>query len=133
MKSKVLKTFVKYDKINLFANCDILINTPIFALKIFFLNSIQYLMKKEKFEIRVLIENDRVYIEEYNVNQKVQVIVNKTIENLNITSEDRELRREDGTPISNLSLRIDETTIRDGETLRYFKKSSKPDRNKGFA
>jgi hypothetical protein len=61
------------------------------------------------------------------------VIINKTVENLNITSEDRELRREDGTPITNLTLRIDETTIRDGETLRFFKKASKPDRDKRFA
>ncbi len=90
-------------------------------------------MKKDKLQIRVLIENDRVYTEDYNPNQKLQVIVNKTLEHLNITADERELKREDGTPLTDLTLRIDETTIRDGETLRYFKKASKPDRDKGFA
>jgi hypothetical protein len=91
------------------------------------------LMKKEKIEIRVLIENDQLYSHEYNPNQKLQVIVNQTIEHFGITTENRELKREDGTPLTDLTLRIEETTIREGETLRYFKKASKPDRDKGFA
>lgn len=90
-------------------------------------------MKKDKIEIRVLIENDQLYSHEYNPNQKLQIIVNQTVEHFHINTQDRELRREDGTPLTDLSLRIDETTIREGETLRYFKKASKPDRDKGFA
>ncbi|GAA4334800.1 DUF2604 domain-containing protein [Flaviaesturariibacter amylovorans] len=90
-------------------------------------------MKKDKLEIKVLIEGDRVYTEEYNPNQKLQVIVNKTLEHLNITPGGRELKREDGTPLTDLNLMIDTTSIRNGETLRYFKKASKPDRDKGFA
>ncbi len=90
-------------------------------------------MKKDKIEIRVLIENDRVFTDEYNPNQKLQVIVDKAISHFSITAESRELKREDGTPLADLTLRIDETTIREGETLRFFKKASKPDRDKGFA
>jgi hypothetical protein len=90
-------------------------------------------MKKEKILIKVMIENNQVYSHEYNPNQKLQVIVNQTLEHFNITAEGRELKREDGTPLTDLTLRIDETTIREGETLRFFKKTSKPDRDKGFA
>jgi hypothetical protein len=90
-------------------------------------------MKKEKILIKVLIENDRIYSHEYNLNQKLQVVVNQTLEHLSITSDGRQLRREDGTPLNDLTLTIDEIEIRDGETLRYIKKSTKPDRDKGFA
>ena len=90
-------------------------------------------MKTEKLTIRVLIENDRIYSEEYNPNQKVQVIVNKTLANLKIDAEGRELRHEDGTPITDFNQTIEEAGIVNGETLRFFKKSSKPDRDKGFA
>jgi len=90
-------------------------------------------MKKEKIDIKVLIENDRVYSDEYNLNQKLQVIVNKTLEHLAITADGRELKREDGTPLLDLSRTIEEVGIRDGETLRFFKKAPKPDRDKGFA
>ncbi len=90
-------------------------------------------MKKEKLEIKVLIEGDKTYSEEYNYNQKIQVIVNKTLAHLGIDSEGRELRREDGTPILDWTKTIEDVGILDGETLRFFKKVQKPDRDKGFA
>lgn len=90
-------------------------------------------MKKDKITIRVLIENDRVFVEEYNTNQKIHVIVNKALANLKITADGRELRREDGTPITNFELTIEDVGIFDNETLRFMKKAPKPDRDKGFA
>ncbi|HYQ56885.1 MAG TPA: hypothetical protein VEP89_06000 [Draconibacterium sp.] len=89
--------------------------------------------EKAKLTIKVLIENDRIYSEEYNPNQKVQVIVNKTLADLKIDAEGRELRHEDGTPITDFNQTIAEAGIENEETLRFFKKSSKPDRDKGFA
>jgi hypothetical protein len=90
-------------------------------------------MKKEKLEIKVLIEGDKSFSDEYNIIQKIQVIVNKTLENLKIEAEGRELRREDGTPILDWKKTIDEIGIVNGECLRFFKKVQKPDRDKGFA
>ena len=90
-------------------------------------------MKKEKILIKVLIENDQLNAHEFNPNQKLLVLVNQTLEHFHITAENRELKREDGTPLTDLSRTIEEAGIRDGETLRYFKKASKPDRDKGFA
>ena len=90
-------------------------------------------MKVEKLTVKVLIENDRIYSEEYNPNQKVQVIVNKTLAHLKISADGRELRHDDGTPITDFNQTIKEAGIVNEETLRFFKKSSKPDRDKGFA
>jgi len=90
-------------------------------------------MKKEKFIIKVMIEGDQVFSDEFNLNQKVQVIVNKTEAHLKITAEGRELRHEDGQPISDFTKTIEETNIQDGENLKFFKKTVKPDRDKGFA
>lgn len=90
-------------------------------------------MKKEKILIKVLFENDQLYSHEYNPNQKLQVIVNQTLEHFHITADNRELKREDGTPLPDLTKTIEEVGIHEGETLRYFKKAPKPDRDKGFA
>ena len=90
-------------------------------------------MKKEKFTVKVMIEGDQIFSDEFNINQKVHVIVNKTEAHLNITAEGRELRHEDGQPISDFTKTIEETNIQDGENLKFFKKSVKPDRDKGFA
>lgn len=90
-------------------------------------------MKTGKLTIKVLVENDRIYSDEYNPNQKVQVIVNKTLAHLKIDAKGRELRHEDGTPITDFKQTIEEAGIVNEETLRFFKKSSKPDRDKGFA
>lgn len=83
--------------------------------------------------IKVLIENDKIFVNEYNSNQKVQVIVNKALVNLKIDAEGRDLRHEDGKPITDFTVTIEEANIQDGECLRFIKKSSKPDRDKGFA
>lgn len=90
-------------------------------------------MQEKRMTIKVLIENDQIFADEYNSNQKIQVIVNKTVAHLKIETQDRELRREDGTPILDFNLTIDEVHIVAGESLRFFKKSIKPDRDKGFA
>lgn len=90
-------------------------------------------MKKEKLTIKVLIENDQIFTDEFNLNQKVQVIVNKISADLKIDAEGRELRHEDGQPIEDLTKAIEDINIQDGECLRFFKKSTKPDRDKGFA
>lgn len=90
-------------------------------------------MKKEKMTIKVLIENDRIFTDEFNSNQKIQVIVNKTLANLKIDDEGRELRHEDGVPIIDFSKTIEDANIQDGECLRFVKKNPKPDRDKGFA
>ena len=90
-------------------------------------------MNKHKIIIKVLIENDNVFEDEFNLNQKIQVIVNKVKANLKIESEGRELRLEDGTPLLDWSKTIEEVGIQDGECLRFVKKSPKPDRDKGFA
>lgn len=92
-------------------------------------------MKPEKLLIKVMIEGDHIYPEDYVEKQKIQVIVNKSIDNLGISSEGRELRREDGTPIppEEWKKTIEELGIYAGECLRFIKKAPKPDRDKGFA
>lgn len=91
-------------------------------------------MSSDKLSLSVLIEDDQVFEEEYVSKQKLKVILNKAKAKLNIDLEDRTLRREDGTPLEDLTQTIEETGIRDGETLRLFKKvKDKPDRDKGFA
>ncbi|MDF2449444.1 MAG: putative ThiF family protein [Bacteroidota bacterium] len=87
----------------------------------------------KKLNISVMIEGDKIFTEEYNDNQKLNVIVNKTLAKLQITADGRELKREDGTPLLDLNLTIAEVGLRDGEVLRFFKKAVKPDRDKGFA
>ena len=83
--------------------------------------------------IKVLIENDQLFINEFNSNQKVQVIVNKALAFLKVDSEGRILRHEDGSQILDFTKTIEEESIQDGECLRFVKKSEKPDRDKGFA
>jgi hypothetical protein len=88
----------------------------------------------KKITIKVLIENDRIFTEEYNVNQHLKVIVNKTIEHFSLdANEERILRREDGTELTDLNSTIQDIGIRDGETLRYIKKAPRPPRQEGFA
>jgi molybdopterin/thiamine biosynthesis adenylyltransferase len=90
-------------------------------------------MKKEKLTIKVLIENNQIYTGEFNINQKLHVIVNKATEHLNISADGRELRREDGTPLPDLNKTIEDVGIYDNEVLKFLKKAPKPDRDKGFA
>lgn len=88
---------------------------------------------KEKITLKVLIENDQLFTGDFVPNQKLHVIVNQASAQLKIQGEDRELRREDGTPLQDLSATIQDSHLYDGEVLRYFKKVTKPDRDKGFA
>ena len=90
-------------------------------------------MNESKINISVLIENDQKFTGSFIIKQKVQVIVNKVIAEFSISSENRELRREDGTPILDYGKTIEEIGIYENETLRYFVKSDKPDRDKRFA
>lgn len=90
-------------------------------------------MSANKLTINILIENDQKYGDEFISKQKLQVIVNKITAKLKIDAEGRILRREDGTQLTDLSKTIEEVGISDGETLRFFKKSDKPDRDKRFA
>lgn len=90
-------------------------------------------MSANKLNINVLIENDQKYGDEFVSKQKLQVIVNKAKANFKIDVKGRVLRREDGTPLTDLSKTIEEAGINDGEILRFFKKSKKPDRDERFA
>ena len=90
-------------------------------------------MEENKLIIKVLIENDGLFEDDFVIKQPVQVIVNQAVAKLGIDKSGRELRREDGTPITDLSLKIEEVGIYNMETLRYFKKTDKPDRDKRFA
>ncbi len=90
-------------------------------------------MNEKKITIVVLIEGDQTFSETFNLNQKVQVIVQKALANLKIEETGRKLRREDGTPIGDFSMTIEETGIQNQEVLRFVKSAEKPDRDKGFA
>lgn len=94
-------------------------------------------LKKEidkKLTLRVLIENDKIFEDEFLQNQKLNVLVNRAVAKLGITEEGRELKREDGTPLLDLSKTIGEVGLYNNETLRFFKKApNTPDRDKGFA
>jgi len=46
----------------------------------------------KKLKISVLIENDQIFTDEYLDNQKLEVIVNRTLAKLKITAEGRELK-----------------------------------------
>ena len=89
---------------------------------------------KEKMKINVLIENDQLFAEDYNANQKLNVIVNKTTNHFNLSDSDkRVLRREDGTELLDYKQTIEDVGIVNDETLRFFIKVEKPDRDKRFA
>lgn len=90
-------------------------------------------MKNDKLIIKLMIEGDQIFSDEFNPNQKVQVIVNKALDHLKITAEGRELRHEDGEPITDFTRTIEESNLQNGENLRFFKKSVIPDRDKRFA
>lgn len=91
-------------------------------------------MKPEKLNISVLIENDQKYDDTYVSKQKLKVIVNKTVDELDIDPEGRILRREDGTKLPDLDQTIEEAGIYDGEVLRFINKADKPvNRDQRFA
>ncbi|MEQ8553081.1 MAG: hypothetical protein RIC06_24355 [Cyclobacteriaceae bacterium] len=85
-----------------------------------------------KLIIKVLIEDNQLFEDEFVIKQPIDVIVNKTVAFFKIDTQGRELRREDGTPITNFSIKIEDSGIYNLETLRFFKKTG-PDRDKRFA
>ncbi len=91
-------------------------------------------MNSKTITINILIENDQIFSDKYNENQKLKVLKNKTIAHFKLTDgEKRVLRREDGSIILDDSKTIEEIGIFDGETLRFIVKIDKPNRDKGFA
>jgi hypothetical protein len=89
----------------------------------------------KKITIHVLIEGGRTFTEEHNVNQKLQVVVNKSLEHFQLSDADkRNLTRSDGSIIGDYKTTLEELNIRDGETLRFLLKvAPKPDEPKKFA
>ena len=88
----------------------------------------------KKITVKVLIENDQVYVEEFVIIQPLHVITNRADAHFKLShSDQRILRREDGTQLTDLHMKIGEAAIRNGETLRYVKSAPKPVRDKGFA
>ncbi len=83
--------------------------------------------------IKVLIENDQLFEETFQPNQKIQVILNKLKAKLKIDLDERTLRREDSTEIKDYNATIEDLGIYDRETLNFYKKTSKPDRDERFA
>jgi hypothetical protein len=89
----------------------------------------------KKITLHIMIEGGRTFTEEVVVKQKLQVAVNKTLENFQLTdAEKRSLTRADGSQLVDFKLTIEELGLRDGETLRFLLKvAPKPDEPKKFA
>lgn len=90
-------------------------------------------MKKQKLNLKILLENDQMFEGEFNINQKVEVIINQAKARLKFDENGRVLRREDGTEIPDTTLSIETIGLYPNETLKYFKRSDKPDRDQRFA
>ncbi|HYF66631.1 MAG TPA: DUF2604 domain-containing protein [Ohtaekwangia sp.] len=90
---------------------------------------------EKKITLHIMIEGGRTFTEEFVVKQKLQVVVNKTLENFSLTDvEKRNLTRADGSQLSDFKLTIEDLGLRDGETLRFLLKAApKPDEPKKFA
>ena len=89
---------------------------------------------EKKITLHVMIEGGRIFTSEYVIKQKIQVLVNKTIEHFGLIDADkRKLRRGDGTVITDYSVTIEDLGLRDGETLKYLLDAPKPDGPKRFA
>ncbi len=89
----------------------------------------------KKITIGVMIEGGRTFTNDYVIKQKIQVIVNKTIEHFNLADGDkRKLKRNDGTVISDYKDTIEEVGLRDNEVLKFIlDEAPKPDGPKKFA
>lgn len=83
--------------------------------------------------IKVMIENDQLFEETFQTNQKIQVILNKLKAKFKIELNNRTLRREDSSVIKNYDQTIEEVELYDLETLNFYKNSNKPDRDERFA
>ncbi len=82
-----------------------------------------------------MIEGGRTFTEAFVVKQKLQVIINKTVEHFGLTDADkRQLTRADGTVLADYKLTIEDLGLRNDETLKFLLKSApKPDGPKKFA
>lgn len=92
-------------------------------------------MSDKKITLHVMIEGGRTFTGEFVVKQKLQVIVNKTMEHFNLNDADkRKLTRGDNTELTDWQLTIEEVGLTDGETLKFFlKQPPKPGDPKKFA
>lgn len=88
---------------------------------------------KKAITIKVIIENDQLFEETFQPNQKIQVILNKLRAKFKVELDQRTLRREDSSEIKNYNTTIEDIGIYDQETLNFYKNSSKPDRDERFA
>ena len=90
---------------------------------------------ENKITLHLLIEGGRSFSDSFVVNQKLQVVINKTLENLGISDADkRQLTRGDGTQLTDFKQTLEEIGLRDGETIRFLLKSApKPDEPKKIA
>lgn len=91
--------------------------------------------EEKKITLHVMIEGGRSFTEEYVVKQKIQVVINKTLEKLNLnTTEPRQLLRGDSTQIIDFNQTIEDVALTNNETLKFVLKSApKPDEPKKFA
>lgn len=79
----------------------------------------------------------------FSVDQTVHDVVALALDNLDISSFNRKLKREDGTPIPDWTVKISEVPgdrswegqkgVFPNETLRFFLSAPKPQRDKGWA
>lgn len=88
---------------------------------------------KKAITIKVMIENDQLFEETFQPNQKIQVILNKLQARFKIELVKRTLRREDSSEIKDYTATIEDIGIYDQETLNFYKNSNKPDRDERFA
>lgn len=91
--------------------------------------------KEKKITLQVMIEGARAFSEQFVTQQKLQVLINKTLEHFGLNDADkRQLVRGDGSQLIDFTETIEHTGLRDGETLRFMLKSApKPDEPKKFA
>ena len=90
---------------------------------------------EHKITLYVLVEGGRSFSDSFVVKQKLQVVINKALENLGLSDEDkRQLTRGDGSQLADFKQTLEEIGLRDGETIRFLLKAApKPDEPKKFA
>lgn len=88
---------------------------------------------KKAITIKVMIENDQLFEETFQPNQKIQVILNKLQAKFKIELAKRTLRREDSSEIKDYNATIEDIGVYDQETLNFYMNSNKPDRDERFA
>ena len=91
--------------------------------------------EEKRLTLHVMIEGGRSFTLEFGVKQKIQVLINKTLENFNLAdSAGRKLVRGDNSEIADFKLTAEEVGLRDEETIRFLLQSApKPDEPKKFA